>query len=191
MLIASPELSALVHQQVPSLTVVVHHRIYDRLYTGTLDGQGKPHGCGWWVSLEGPCKGNTYFGMFTHGQYTGHGMLAWDDGRMYVGQWLRNAKVGPGVFMHSNGDILVGEHRANKPHGHCSYTHADGSRFVGCFSQGKRRGIGIEHCADGAVVVAEWRDDVRHGAALRTSPEGMQQACYFAHGEQLSRSSGL
>ena len=52
-------------------------------YEGELDGNGKPHGRGKWMYLNG----HVYEGGWKNGARHGQGTYKWPDGDVYEGEW--------------------------------------------------------------------------------------------------------
>ena len=57
--------------------------------------------------------GSIYKGNFVKGKKHGHGIFVYAKGNSYRGEWLVDKKCGKGVFMHTSGNVYEGTHEAS------------------------------------------------------------------------------
>lgn len=107
-------------------------RVSSSGYTGGFDHQGCRDGDGVLVWQDG----RRYSGQFSHGLFEGRAVMAWPDGRRYVGQYARNMKNGDGLF-----------------------SWPDGRRYCGQWCNGKRQGRGVYTNAKGQARAGVWEKD--------------------------------
>ncbi|CDJ66301.1 hypothetical protein, conserved [Eimeria necatrix] len=73
-------------------------------------------------------NGAVYTGEWLGDARDGYGVQVWDDGARYEGQWVNDKAQGKGKFVHVDGDVYFGDWVEDRAHGHGVYHHADGSR---------------------------------------------------------------
>lgn len=121
---------------------------------------------------------NEYVGTFKRGCRDGEGQMYYANG-VYDGNWKHNKRCGQGIMWFNDGALYLGEWRDDKFHGHgvlvqgmdeiywdwfCfikSHFPVNGNRFEGSFVDGKKNGEGIfYHKSSGQVQKGVWVDDV-------------------------------
>ncbi len=65
-------------------------------YTGMANAEGAPHGRGSYVGVEEGLDGDSYDGLFTHGQRNGFGKYTQSGGSWYAGEWKADKFEGYG-----------------------------------------------------------------------------------------------
>jgi hypothetical protein len=73
----------------------------------------------------------------------GRGIMRWDNGNTFDGEWYNGLISGHGRMTYANGDTYVGEWENNVRHGMGTYTWADGRIYVGEYINDMRHGEGI------------------------------------------------
>lgn len=108
----------------------------ESIYTGMMrDGKYNGYGVADWYAGK-------YIGEWKDGKQL-RGLLAWNSGSTYEGEYKGYNKHGRGVWVSANGARYEGDWRNNKPNGNGTYTSAQGQDFSGhwtngCFKQGER-----------------------------------------------------
>ncbi|BCU03105.1 morn repeat domain [Pandoravirus japonicus] len=169
---------------------------------------GLPNGYGTCADTK-PDGGNrgTYRGMFRDGTYSGYGIVEynqgdryegeWQDGRAhglgtytsadaketYRGHWERGRHDGFGVLVYREGHRYEGEWRDGERHGHGIYTCVDGWRVCGTFDGGVQRGYAERVEPDGRVYRGECLDGLPHGRGVLCCPDGTADERLFRHGQ--------
>eukprot|EP00347_Sterkiella_histriomuscorum_P016008 403354852 len=72
--------------------------------------------------------GDMYCGEWKKGTYQGQGTYYMANGKIYEGSWKDNNQHGKGVLKYPNGDTLQGQWNYSTPIGEFIYTHADGQK---------------------------------------------------------------
>lgn len=94
----------------------------------------------------------SYQGEYRNGMREGRGVLTFNNGDVYVGEFLMNKRQGQGRYTYkSNGTVEEGSYVDGKPHGHIR-THwpASGSLFEGEYNAGQMaRGTLTAKCNQG------------------------------------------
>ena len=98
---------------------------------------GKMHGQGVLVWQ----KGNRYAGDFFEGQIDGKGIMTYRiSGERYIGDFKNGVRHGRGVFFHDEGQIYVGEYVKSEQTGKGILIHPDGTVQSGRFEKGRYLG---------------------------------------------------
>lgn len=79
--------------------------------------------------------GRRYVGQFVHGAFEGEATMEWPDGRRYIGQYCQNKKHGEGAFFWPDGRRYTGQWSNGLRHGHGVYTNAKGEKRGGTWSE--------------------------------------------------------
>jgi hypothetical protein len=123
-------------------------------YSGTVDGDGHPHGKGQYKRADGYV--GIYEGDFVHGRLEGSGVLAWI-GDKYVGSFSNSLYDGFGMSTRRDGSRYQGDFAKGQLHGAGTYTFPSGAVYAGSFSHDNMHGSGRKTSADGALVHdGEW-----------------------------------
>lgn len=142
-------------------------------YVGESVG-GVPEGKGSWYLGWG--DGESYgvlTGEFKNGLPNGFGILNYEGGASYEGEWLDDEHHGKGVYTYKNGDTYVGDFDQGKQTGKHVYTTADGNTYVGDVVDGIRTGKGAFTWSSGNSYVGDWLNDKQHGKGIYTFKNGV------------------
>jgi len=101
----------------------------------------------------------TYEGDFKDDYKHGVGMLTWDDGRRYHGQFEYGRFSGNAVMSWPDGRRYCGQYLEDVKHGEGTFTWADGRRYQGQWRAGKRDGVGVYTTAKGDTRTGLWQVD--------------------------------
>ena len=82
-------------------------------YIGCLDYEGNPSGHGI-MTFD---NGQVYDGDWLRGEMEGSGVMTFDDGQVYDGGWVRGEMEGSGVMTDSNGQVYDGQWKNNSKNG--------------------------------------------------------------------------
>lgn len=118
------------------------------------------------------------------GEPNGYGVITYDDGRCYEGDWRDGKFHGKGKMMYSSGDIYVGDYRFDLMHGKGKYVWKDGRGYDGEFSNDKRHGNGKYSWPDGSFYTGSFRTGEMHGYGSFTYPCGTKYNGEFRDGHQ-------
>ncbi len=139
--------------------------------------------------------GMKYVGDFVEGKQEGLGILFFDNGDHYVGEWQAGVRQGRGKFHFSSGTTYFGQFENNKFHGQGEMTYArgdvfngefidgvpqgegvftfvDGSEYVGHLRRGKFDGYGVMVYEDRSVYDGHWESGKWHGTGVYTNEHG-------------------
>ena len=84
-----------------------------------------------------------YTGEFKNGKCCGYGVMEYNDGKKYVGQWKSNLKNGKGDLFTENGELeYSGEFVRSEKEGK-GEEYEEGITYKSAFKAGKRHGEGI------------------------------------------------
>mmetsp|Transcript_874 Transcript_874/g.1543 ORF Transcript_874/g.1543 Transcript_874/m.1543 type:complete len:426 (+) Transcript_874:467-1744(+) len=98
-------------------------------------------------------------------EYHGFDQHEYEDGSMYLGQWLGGIRVGQGVMQFPDGSKYEGEFAGDNMQGLGKYTFASGNTYIGQYNIGKREGMGrYKWQNSGQLYNGMWEDDRRSGS---------------------------
>lgn len=117
------------------------------------------------------CRSNeTVVKKFTDGVYKGeidkkgnkhgNGLIIWNDGSSYQGEFQKDLRHGEGLFNWNNGESYEGEYTKDERTGIGVYRWPDGSKYEGSFLNGKRHGFGKFQSATGIIYEGQWHNDI-------------------------------
>jgi hypothetical protein len=122
-------------------------------YTGTiLVSEGLPHGKGI-MNYE---SGRVYDGEWVQGHWNGKGKLLNPNGDTYEGDFVFDARHGQGVYKWDNGDVYVGSFSQDKRHGKGKFSFHNGNVYEGEFNDGMFEGFG-KYTFSGGQYEGEWK----------------------------------
>lgn len=108
-----------------------------------------------------------YFGeIYNSNILHGRGAIFYDDGTMFMGNFVENKLNGDGFRWFKNGDIYCGDYKDGKQHGKGIFKWKDGDVYEGCWSNDKRNGKGIYRYNNGTVYDGNWKDNLRDGRGI-------------------------
>jgi hypothetical protein len=124
-----------------------------------------------------------YSGFLIRGKPDGQGIMHYDDGRVYTGEWKRGRWHGNGKAVFTNGDIYTGEYEKDKRSGAGTYEWSDGRLYDGEFRDDQRQGMGIYSWPDGSVYKGSFHAGLRHGNGSYRFPDGSVYTGEFKEGK--------
>ena len=105
--------------------------------------------------------GSFYEGNFNKGKITGQGKRTWVDKRSYEGEWLDGKMNGKGVFRWDDGKKYEGEYRNNVKFGFGEIYFPNGDVYKGGWADGKMNGEGEYIAAGSEPIKGQWKDGLR------------------------------
>jgi hypothetical protein len=102
----------------------------------------------------------------------GKGVLMYDSGRVYEGNWRNNKREGLGFEKFENGNIYQGEFMLGRAHGRGVYVWENGETYDGEWYKGMRQGKGIWKGSNGESYEGEWRRGKAHGYGIHVWSNG-------------------
>lgn len=146
-------------------------------YTGGRDEYGDKHGYGIMVYENG----HRYEGNYVHGIVNGEGFAHFHNGDEYKGTYSNNKKHGNGVYTWANGIKYEGEWKYNKSIGPGVMTHKNG-----IIEKGQQNPLGLH-------VIIQWsRDGIsaiskRIGLFQFTNKDGTIEYKYYNENGNLNK----
>ena len=107
-------------------------KFQDGVYKGQIDKKGRKHG---------------------------EGIIIWNDGSSYEGDFQKDLRHGTGFFTWKNGESYKGDYLNDIRTGSGIYRWNDGSFYEGSFLRGKRHGFGRFQTSNGIIYEGEWHED--------------------------------
>ena len=115
---------------------------------------------------KGELLKKTYEGEMKGGEYHGHGVLSYEDGAVYDGEWVEGKREGTGAYTYAdegeNKRTYVGEWENDVPK-HGVFTNKSKETYEGDFNGWSFEGHGIKRYDDKAVYDGEWKNGKRNG----------------------------
>lgn len=113
-----------------------------------------------------------YRGQWTNGAKHGFGQFK-TKSCSYKGNWYKDTMHGQGVMTWDDGRIYRGQFLSNKFHGYASMKFPNNIRYVGHYANGLKHGIGAVYWDDSlACWSGQWVNGKRHGEGVYTDPDG-------------------
>jgi hypothetical protein len=148
-------------------------------YEGDMNADNQPNGRG----VMRYDNGHVYQGEWVNGKPHGHGTMTYSKGT-YRGNWQDGMRDGVGTFVQGDGNVTKGHWTQNTiDNGQILYMNGD--VYNGHLRFGLRHGVGTLTRRDGTSVYGVWEDDilrrtyvVNEGVASRTRYSGVQPPEY-------------
>ena len=102
----------------------------------------------------------------------GYGLMLWDDGSRYEGDWKRGRPNGLGLSRTATGFRYKGNWKNGMMNGSGQYRTPEGATYDGEWRENKRDGQGTEHSLNGTIYTGQFKQDLRHGNGTITWPDG-------------------
>ena len=115
------------------------------------------------VQIQSPFKYKNYiyFGEYKIGDDLiphGRGVLLYNNGDKYYGNFKKGKKDGIGVFFFKNGAKYFGQWEQNKMEGYGIYHYTTKAIYEGYFKSNKRNGPGILKTKNGIIYKSIWKE---------------------------------
>ena len=98
----------------------------------------------------------------------GTGIMEYDNGRVYEGQWENDLRCGNGYEVYANGNNYLGEFKEGKANGKGVYYWANGEFYDGEWSQGQKDGYGEWQSSDKETYIGYWKEGKASGQGWYT-----------------------
>jgi len=134
-------------------------------------------------------KGGEYTGNINaDGDRHGNGVMKWDNGDVYEGEFKNDLIDGQCTYIWANGDMYEGECKNDKLDGQGTYWWPDGSVYRGGYKQGLKNGKGIIRWPDGEIDVNFYQNGECTGDGVQWSSD-RQTAWLLRDGEEMNNMS--
>eukprot|EP00592_Proboscia_alata_P023975 CAMPEP_0194446756 /NCGR_PEP_ID=MMETSP0176-20130528/128620_1 /TAXON_ID=216777 /ORGANISM="Proboscia alata, Strain PI-D3" /LENGTH=350 /DNA_ID=CAMNT_0039273515 /DNA_START=44 /DNA_END=1096 /DNA_ORIENTATION=+ len=107
----------------------------------------------------------------TSGKRHGRGIMKWDNGDVYDGEWKGNKKHGKGILRRGHGVEYDGEWKGNKKHGKGILRWNDGGEYDGEWKGNMRHGKGILRWNDGKLDMKLYKNNLHIGDGAQWSAD--------------------
>jgi hypothetical protein len=146
-------------------------------YQGSLNvyGERDGHGVMTWEN------GDVYTGEFFNGNRHGHGTLVFHDGTEYVGEWECNLQHGIGTRRWNNGDCYTGQYQNGKRTGEGRFYYSNGDMYIGLWVSGVMHGPGRYYYASGQRFEGTFVDGKRQGKGKLQRTDGSLDVGVYIH----------
>ena len=102
----------------------------------------------------------------------GHGMFAWDNGNVYIGDFRNGTLCGKGRYVWADGRIYEGEFLDDTISGKGVMTWPSGDRYEGDFANGVMVGKGVRIFASGDRYEGQFKDNLMDGEGRYYATDG-------------------
>ena len=126
-------------------------------------------------------------GQFFDGKLEGKGTAIVDGGERYDGLWSEGLRYGHGIMAFPDGGIYVGNFINDFCHGIGKYTGKFGTGYIyeGDYRDGMKDGNGVETLKGGHRYDGQFSRDERNGEGTLYAPDGTSEKFIFKNGEVL------
>ena len=131
----------------------------DCIYRGQLNQNRKREGLGVLVYQNG----RVYEGEWIENKRHGRGYELFSTGNSYHGTYEGGKANGKGVYQWKNGEVYDGEWMMGIKHGYGVWKGTNGESYIGQWQAGKAQGYGVHVFANGDKYEGEWLQCLRHG----------------------------
>ena len=139
-------------------------------YIGCLDVENRPQGYGIVIYNDGA----KYEGNWSKGKQNGFGKYTYSEGGYYEGNWVNNKQDGFGKYVDADGDIYEGYFKNNMKNGEGKYSYKIGNQSVfekGFFKNGNFfSGEKKSNLGNGTIINSEFKNGDRI-KLVQISPE--------------------
>ena len=102
---------------------------------------GEPHCVYITYEPDDPQGRKAFIGQSMHGRRSGKGVLTWNNGSKYSGDWSEDQSNGHGVEKYENGSFYVGGFKNDARHGFGEFAVDSGLSYCGQWEHGQMHGI--------------------------------------------------
>ena len=128
-------------------------------YIGCLDVENRPQGYGIVIYNDGA----KYEGNWSKGKQNGFGKYTYSEGGYYEGNWVNNKQDGFGKYVDADGDIYEGYFKNNMKNGEGKYSYKIGNQSVfekGFFKNGNFfSGEKKSNLGNGTIINSEFKNE--------------------------------
>jgi hypothetical protein len=123
-------------------------------------------------------------GYWTKDVLNGDGLLIYDTGYRYVGEFVDGLQHGKGIEHWPDESSYQGEYRAGLKHGYGECDWPGKAKYVGEFKAGMFNGHGTFYWANGNTYTGSWRDNQIEGYGIFTWADGITYEGYYKFGKR-------
>ena len=130
----------------------------------------------------------SYQGSFNvYGERDGHGVMTWENGDVYTGEFFNGNRHGHGTLVFADGTEYVGEWECNLQHGIGTRRWTNGDCYTGQYRNGKRTGEGRFYYSNGDMYIGQWVSGVMHGPGRYYYASGQRFEGLFVNGKRQGK----
>jgi hypothetical protein len=107
-------------------------------------------------------EGGYYTGKLLGDKPHGFGVVRWDNGNSFEGNFDKGKRKGKGKKINKDGSVFEGDYEDNLPV-YGRYKWPDGDEYIGQWKNGTFDGKGTKSKPDGTKYEGEWKDGKPHG----------------------------
>ena len=108
-------------------------------------------------------NGDKYDGEWVNDIKEGNGIMKYNNGDLYVGEWANDMKIGNGIMKYENGDKYDGEWANDIKEGKGKMKYENGDKYDGDWINDKKEGKGEMKYENGDKYIGDWINDKKEG----------------------------
>lgn len=112
-------------------------------------------------------NGAAYDGEFMDSLRNGFGVMVWQGGDKYIGDWKAGHRTGKGKYYYSNKDMYEGDFSDGKFDGKGTMIYNNGSKYMGDWKAGYITGKGKVYYAEGGSYEGDFLNNTLHGKGTK------------------------
>ncbi|CDW73917.1 UNKNOWN [Stylonychia lemnae] len=117
-------------------------------------------------------KDSIYYGQLEERKRQGKGVIIYNTGRLYEGDWQNDQRHGHGFEKYVNGNTYQGQYQDGKAHGKGIYIWKNGESFDGEWIMGAKEGYGIWKGISNDSYIGQWKNSKADGYGVHTWKNG-------------------
>jgi hypothetical protein len=121
-------------------------------------------------------------GEVKNGQFEGYGIMTYNDGSCYMGDWVNNRREGFGIYRSVKGTEYAGQWKAGTRHGKGVFLSESGEEYHGDWVEGRMEGVGQLTALNGDMYEGHFVSNKFNGLGIFTKKNGDQYMGYFKDG---------
>ncbi len=131
--------------------------------------------------------GTVYDGSFIDSLWNGTGVMVWQNGDKYIGDFKAGYRTGKGKYYYANGVIHEGDYIKNIIEGKGTMFFTDGSKYVGDWKNGNRTGKGKYYYANGVIHEGDYIKNIIEGKGTMFFTDGSKYVGDWKNGNRTGK----
>ncbi|MCX7861623.1 MAG: hypothetical protein N2449_01350 [Bacteroidales bacterium] len=112
-----------------------------------------------WISICLHTMAQNKTGCISGNCKDGKGTYVFQDGAVYVGEFVNGIMEGFGKLTDKYGNVYTGQFKNNKYEGIGKFERTDGTKYIGEFKNGRRHGLGTQYYSASYKEKGKWEND--------------------------------
>ncbi|CDW72018.1 UNKNOWN [Stylonychia lemnae] len=155
----------------------------DAIFRGQIKNGERREGLG--VMLYD--NGRTYEGQWQNDRRHGQGFEKYSNLNTYEGEFVRGKANGKGIYKWKNGEIYEGDWLNGQKEGKGFWRNTFGESYEGDWRDNKANGYGVHHWSTGEKYEGDWFDFLKHGFGTDYFANGDRYTGQYRYGKPWGR----